>query len=238
MVRSVGNSPRYEAAPTRTTGLTTTPEPWHATRRPSSHWRADAGDEDPEDMEDRTDTGADVSQHWERILQELRVTQTGTQIISGFLLSVAFQPTFRSLPRHARVIYLALVVLACAATLLGLLPVVQHRKRPSRDPDRRLVTTGSRILVALLLLVTLLAVGVAVFVFDVVLGVAAAWAAGGIALAGAVAIWAIPAHSRIRRTQRGQERTDEAVTALSRPSSRTRRSRTLDRDHDQQRREP
>ncbi|KXZ59501.1 hypothetical protein Mlaev_02232 [Microbacterium laevaniformans] len=104
----------------------------------------------------------DVSQRWERILQELRVTQTGTQIISGFLLSVAFQQTFAKLPGHARVIYLVLVVLACVATLLGLLPVVQHRKRPERDPDQRLVARGARILIALLVIVTLLAIGVAV----------------------------------------------------------------------------
>jgi len=157
----------------------------------------------------------DVSQRWEQILQELRVTQTGTQIISGFLLSVAFQPTFTDLPDHARVIYLALVVLACATTLLGLLPVVQHRKRSSGDPDRRLVARSARILVALLLLVTLLAVGVAVFVFDVVLGVGAASIAGAVALAGGLVIWIMPAHARARRARRGS---DEVATSLSRPS--------------------
>lgn len=141
----------------------------------------------------------DVSRRWERILQELRVTQTGTQIISGFLLSVAFQPTFAKLPGHARAIYLGLVVLACTATLLGLLPVVQHRKRPERDPDRRLVATGSRILIALLLLVTLLAIGVAVFIFDVVLGGAAALVAGVVSLLAGLLVWALPARARVRR---------------------------------------
>ncbi|WP_292722050.1 DUF6328 family protein [Microbacterium sp. 13-71-7] len=161
---------------------------------------------------------ADVSRRWERVLQELRVTQTGTQIISGFLLSVAFQPTFTTLPWHARIIYLVLVVLACGATLLGLLPVVQHRKRPSRDPDRRLVATSTRILVALLLLVTLLAVGVAVFVFDVVLGPAAALIAGLVALAGGVVIWAVPTHPRVRRTPHRRHRADDVAAPLSRPS--------------------
>ena len=32
--------------------------------------------------------------NWVEILQELRVTQTGTQIISGFLLTLAFQKRF------------------------------------------------------------------------------------------------------------------------------------------------
>jgi MFS family permease len=156
----------------------------------------------------------DVSRRWEQILQELRVTQTGTQIISGFLLSVAFQPTFAKLPGHARVVYLVLVVLACLATLLGLLPVVQHRKRSERDPDRRLVATGTRILIALLVLVTLLAVGVAVFVFDVVLGAGAAVIAGGVALAAAIVIWALPVHRRAGGGPRRQTREDEGRDAI------------------------
>ena len=155
----------------------------------------------------------DVSRRWEQILQELRVTQTGTQIISGFLLSVAFQPTFAKLPEHARVLYLVLVALACVATLLGLLPVVQHRKRPNRDPDRRLVGTSSRILIALLVLVTLLAVGVAVFVFDVVVGGAAGVLAGAVALAAGITIWVLPSRPGVRRAP-----PDDATATLSRAS--------------------
>lgn len=157
----------------------------------------------------------DVTRRWEQILQEVRVTQTGTQIITGFLLSVAFQQTFAKLPPHARAIYLVLVVLACVATLLGLLPVVQHRKRPERDPDRRLVATGSRILIALLLLVTLLAIGVAMFIFDVVLGGTAALIAGIVASLAGVVVWTLPAHARARRRP---EQADSRGGALSRPS--------------------
>ncbi|MDF2576263.1 MAG: sodium:proton antiporter, partial [Agromyces sp.] len=32
--------------------------------------------------------------NWNDILQELRVSLTGTQLIGGFLLAVAFQPRF------------------------------------------------------------------------------------------------------------------------------------------------
>lgn len=121
------------------------------------------------------------------------MTQTGTQIISGFLLSVAFQSTFKSLPVHAHLIYLMLVILACGATLLGLVPVVLHRRRTSIEPDERLVVTGARVLLILLSLVTVLAGGVAVFIFDVVLGVPAALIAAGCALTAGVTIWVIPA---------------------------------------------
>lgn len=172
----------------------------------------------------------DTGRRWERILQELRVTQTGTQIISGFLLSVAFQSTFRELPEHAKIVYLVLVVLACAATLLGLLPVVQHRKRPALDPDRRLVTTGSRILTALLLLVTVLTGGVAVFVFNVVLGPHAAMIAAVFALAGGVTVWAVPAHRRRHGARPGNEHLRRSHRSLSRPSTVPSPSRILNRD--------
>ena len=160
----------------------------------------------------------DVARRWEEILQELRVTQTGTQIIAGFLLSVAFQPTFRNLAPHSRIEYLVLVSLACTASLLGLVPVVQHRKRATKDPDRRLVTIGARILVVLLLLVTVLAGGVAVFIFDVTLGVGAAAIVATCALAAAIVVWAVPARRR-RSARRGQERARGLGGVLSSPST-------------------
>ncbi len=49
----------------------------HATR---------SGTEEPESARER------VNRRWNEILQETRVTQTGVQILFGFLLSVAFTP--------------------------------------------------------------------------------------------------------------------------------------------------
>ena len=61
------------------------------------------------------------------ILQELRVVLTGTQLISGFLLAVAFQSGFEDLEPDEIVHYLVLVGVAALATLLGMTPVVVHR---------------------------------------------------------------------------------------------------------------
>ena len=36
-----------------------------------------------------------MDRNWNEILQELRVTQTGTQIFTGFLLTIAFQTAVR-----------------------------------------------------------------------------------------------------------------------------------------------
>ena len=61
------------------------------------------------------------------ILQELRVVLTGTQLISGFLLAVAFQSGFQELDAQEVAHYLVLVGIAALATLLGLTPVTLHR---------------------------------------------------------------------------------------------------------------
>ena len=47
-------------------------------------------DADPTDGRDETPSER-YDRNWGEILQEFRVTQTGTQIISGFLLTLAFQ---------------------------------------------------------------------------------------------------------------------------------------------------
>lgn len=64
-----------------------------------------------------------MDRNWNELLQELRVTQTGTQILTGFLLAVAFQPKFDSLTPFQRVVYLILVVSTVLITALALAPV-------------------------------------------------------------------------------------------------------------------
>lgn len=106
--------------------------------------------------------------NWEEILQELRVTQTGTQIISGFLLAIAFQQRFSQLNDRQVTTYLALVILAASATAVGLAPVSLHRTLFRRHQKERVVVIGDRLLRVTLLLVALLTGGVVMFIFDVV----------------------------------------------------------------------
>ncbi|WP_255285797.1 DUF6328 family protein, partial [Streptomyces niveus] len=70
------------------------------TRTPDA--RRPAGrDESPEEQADR---------RWAELLQEVRVAQTGVQILFGFLLTVVFQPRFTDLSDTDTNIYLATVV--------------------------------------------------------------------------------------------------------------------------------
>lgn len=129
----------------------------------------DGRDETPNERADR---------NWIEILQELRVAQTGTQVLAGFLLAVAFQPRFTELEYSQRAFYLVLVGIAGVSTVLGLAPVGLHRVFFARRRKRQTVRIGNRLLGLQLVAVAVLAAGVTCFIFDFVLG----HLAGGIAL--------------------------------------------------------
>lgn len=130
---------------------------------------SDGRDETPNERADR---------NWTELLQELRVTQTGTQIISGFLLTLAFQQRFTELRPYQVIIYLVLVLLAATSTALGLAPVGLHRTLFRHHEKTRMVAIGSRLLVATLWVVSVLAASVVLFIFDVVLNLWAGVVAG------------------------------------------------------------
>ncbi|MBD0690784.1 hypothetical protein BG452_32495 [Streptomyces sp. CBMA123] len=96
-----------------------------------------------ESAEERAD------RRWRDLLQEVRVAQTGSQVLFGFLLSVAFMPRFAQLGAFDRGLYVATVVLGALATGALTSPVAYHRifaghrlKPQLVDAAARLVTTG------------------------------------------------------------------------------------------------
>jgi len=77
-----------------------------------------AADDDALPDDGRNETQAErLDRNWNEILQELRVVQTGTQILTGFLLTVAFQQRFEDLDRFQVTVYLVLVALAANEAL-------------------------------------------------------------------------------------------------------------------------
>ena len=127
---------------------------------PALHRDVDPGDGRDETPNERSD------RNWNDILQELRVALTGTQLIGGFLLAVAFQPRFEDLDAYQLTLYLILVSLAGLATVIGLAPVTLHRTLFRRQVKERVVRTGNRLLIAHLVVVALLVVGVTSLIFD------------------------------------------------------------------------
>ncbi|GAA2918450.1 DUF6328 family protein [Kitasatospora cinereorecta] len=86
-----------------------------------------------------------ADRQWTDLLQELRVAQTGVQILFGFLLAVVFQPRFADLSTADRNIYVTTVMLgsATAAALIG--PVSYHRLLTGRRMKPQTVTWASRL---------------------------------------------------------------------------------------------
>lgn len=138
------------------------------------------GDRDTDPQDDRVDgrdeTPAErADRNWSEVLQELRVLQTGTQILTGFLLALAFQPAFGDLSDGQRAVYLGLVVLSALSSIIALAPVALHRVLFQQRAKPAVVRYGHVALVTSLLTVSVLLVGVVAFVFDVVLGGSAFW---------------------------------------------------------------
>lgn len=172
-----------------------TPEP----AAPASPAASDPdSDAVPGDGRDETETER-LDRNWNEILQELRVVQTGTQILTGFLLTVAFQQRFDELDGYQVSVYLVLVALAALATLLALTPVSMHRALFRHRAKPQLVRTGNLLLKITLLAVLLTLAGTALLIFDIVAGHPAGFVAGGAVLVLGLAAWFVfPAFARMR----------------------------------------
>ncbi|WP_329286851.1 DUF6328 family protein [Streptomyces sp. NBC_00691] len=120
--------------------------------------RRDPAAERDADGDGRAETGEErADRRWQELLQEIRVAQTGVQILLGFLLTVVFTPLFHDLEQTDKTIYLVTVVLGSLATGALIGPVSVHRIVSGRQVKPEAVVWASRLTFAgiLLLLATL-----------------------------------------------------------------------------------
>ncbi|WIB77840.1 DUF6328 family protein [Curtobacterium sp. MCPF17_002] len=127
--------------------------------------------------------------NWSDIQQELRIVQTGTQILGGFLLTLPFQQRFTMLSDLEEGLYLVLVVLAAAVTIVALSAVSSHRLVFRQRQKHDLVRVGNRILLATLIASALLFSGTVLFVFDVVIGDVGGLIGGIAVFVGTAVLW-------------------------------------------------
>lgn len=140
------------------------------------------------------DPGAAASRldrNWDDLLQELRVAQTGVQLLTGLLLTVPFQARFDALVPHQRVIFLVAISLSAASTALLIAPVVMHRVLFRQNARRPLVSAGQRFAIAGLSVLGLAVVAVLDLIFDVVLGPVAGIVAAMVGLAVFLTLWVV-----------------------------------------------
>ncbi|MGR8010841.1 DUF6328 family protein [Streptomyces hypolithicus] len=93
-----------------------------------------------------------ADRRWADLLQELRVAQTGVQILFGFLLTVVFQPRFDDLSTTNLTIYVVTVVLGAATVGALIGPVSLHRLVTGRRIKPQTVIWASRLTVVALFL--------------------------------------------------------------------------------------
>lgn len=155
---------------------------------------ADSPPDDAVGHDDRVD-GRDetrnerADRNWDELMQELRVMQTGTQILTGFLLAVAFQPRFTETDVLQRQGYVVLVALASLATILALAPVVMHRTLFGRRRKPGLVHVAARIVKVDLVVIAALTIGVTTLIIDFTVNRTAGIVTLVVSLVGVLLLW-------------------------------------------------
>ncbi|MDO8108215.1 DUF6328 family protein [Isoptericola sp. b441] len=151
---------------------------------------------------DRHETPAErADRNWTELLAELRVLQTGAQILVGFLLTIPFQSRFSDLDTYQRTSYLVLVILAALSTVLIVAPVSMHRALFARHRKPELVRVAARFARGGLVCLALVLVGALMLIMDLVVSrEAGRWVAAGLLVVIGVTWWAVP-RSLARRTR-------------------------------------
>ena len=132
-----------------------------------------------------------LDRNWNELLQELRVAQTGTQILTGFLLTLPFSARFADLDDRDRTLYLDVLLGSVVATGLNVAPVAYHRILFRRHRRRWLVAAANAAARAGLAMLALDSAAVVLLVFDVVVGGAAAVTAAVAVLVFLLLLWGV-----------------------------------------------
>lgn len=141
---------------------------------------------------DRRETATErLDRNWSALLQELRVTQTGVQLLTGFLLTLPFQQRFGSLDNAQRALYLATVASSIAATLFLIAPVGLHRLLFRRHRVALMVALAHRLAICGMVLLGFALTGVVALIFGVVLGAIGAAVAAALAASVFVGLWVL-----------------------------------------------
>ena len=111
---------------------------------------------------------------WNEMLQELRVVQTGVQLLSGFLLTLPFTTKFDDLDTWQVRLYLALVLTSGLAVGVTLTPIIVHRRVFGQRVKERVVMTGHALTQVVMFLLAVIIVGISTLIFSVVISWSAA----------------------------------------------------------------
>jgi len=110
-----------------------------------------------------------LNRNFADLLQELRVAQTGVQILFAFLLTLAFSARFSSIDAFETTVYLVSLLAAAAAAAMLIAPVAYHRALFRRGQKPALVHSAHRMATGGLAFLLIAMVGSVLLVTDLVL---------------------------------------------------------------------
>jgi hypothetical protein len=145
--------------------------------------------EDPNAQLRGETTAQRLDRNYGEILQELRVVQTGVQILFAFLLSLAFYERFAHLTSTQRNFYFATLMVAVLASALLIAPVAHHRMLFGQRRKDALVAASNRLAIVGLCFVMLALAGSIFLITDVLYQSGAAVAVTCAVIAVFVGLW-------------------------------------------------
>jgi hypothetical protein len=163
-------------------------------------WSAGAKERRDEDDldDDRSDpnarlrgetTAQRLDRNYGELLQELRVVQTGVQILFAFLLSLAFYEKFNHLTSTQRNFYFITLMVAVLAGAVLIAPVSHHRMLFGQRRKDALVAASNKLAIAGLVLVMLALAGSIFLIADVLYSRTASILVLAAVIAAFVSLW-------------------------------------------------
>lgn len=153
---------------------------------------ADRTDDTPDQASGRDETPEErADRNWGDLLQELRVMQTGVQLLTAFLLALPFQQRFTELDDLQTDVFVVVVLLSATATGLLVAPVSMHRLLFQQRRKDDLVRWAHRLAIAGLAALGAAVTGVVWLVMSMVEGSTVATGLAGAVLAGLVLLWLV-----------------------------------------------
>jgi Kef-type K+ transport system membrane component KefB len=149
-----------------------------------------------------SDEGTRLDRELSELLQELRVTLPGVQVLFAFMFTVPFSQRFGQLTSTQRTVFFVAFLTAAASTALLLAPAAYHRIQWRQHDKERLLQMSTRLTLAGLVFLAIAMAAAAFVVTDVLYDTpwAAAVAAGVVAVL--AAFWfVLPLTSRMRASK-------------------------------------
>lgn len=161
-------------------------------------------------MADRHGESEHIHRKWNELLQEMRVMQTGTQIVTAFLVTLPFQARFGQLSSLQVTAYVVLLVFSALVSALMLMPVAIHRAFFGLYLKDETVRKSHQLVRVALGLIAVLLAACVVFITIVVLHDTVAWVVGTIAAIMILTmVVLVPPFLRRREAQSQAEPTDQ-----------------------------